>query len=453
MELLKFGGTSVGSCERMLNVLKIITSNKERKVVVLSAMAGTTNKLKEIVKQIEYNDLETAKNSCQQLRETYYGVIQSLYQQSTSIGNAQKVVDESFDFINSLIETSYNSKTESLISVQGELISTKLFHLLCQERDVPSVYLPALDFMKLNDQACPDNEYISATLNDLMSQHEDISLFITQGYICRNHLGEVDNLGRGGSDYTATILGAILKADEIQIWTDIDGVHNNDPRYVEPTVAVSELSFDEASLLAYFGAKILHPASVIPAKEATVPIRVKNTLDPKASGTLIHKNCEHKENCLISLKDEECLIQVNSNNKLSCNNFLLKVLGVCQEHQIELDMVSATHQSISLVTNDKFVTDQVLYDLTPLGTLNVAKGYSVINLVGNFQNKAKNLLNEIFRALETISIIMINQELKMGDCSHMQLLINSSDKRMVLNILNKEVLHNQELKHVEEIIS
>ena len=451
MEILKFGGTSVGSCERMLHVLKIITNNEKRKVVVLSAMAGTTNKLKMLTKQIECGDLEEARFNCTRLKEEYLEVVRKLYKKEAFFQEAWEIINHHFEFIASFIDLPFSLKQENIISAQGELISTKLFHILCQERDVCSVLLPALDFMKINEQDCPDNAYIQEKLNHLMAPHPNTALFITQGYICKNYSDEVDNLGRGGSDYTATIIGAVLDADEVQIWTDIDGVHNNDPRYVNHTVPIAELSYDEASLLAYFGAKILHPTSVIPAKEKGIPLRVKNTFEPDVRGTLIQANCQHRVDCAVSLKDRETLIHIRSNNKLSYNKFLLKIFEICQKLLIEIDMTSVTHQCVTLVVSEKFNTDELTQAFNQYGEVSVDLDYAIVNVVGNFQTKSVSALNRIFNSLANIPMKMLSQ--KQGDCSHMQLLVSSKDQIPVLKILNNEILNNRVFSKIKEPIS
>ncbi len=447
MEVLKFGGTSVGSCENMQHVLNIITNDHKRKVVVLSAMAGTTNKLKEIAKAIDIGNQDQAFASCQELKEEYFTVAEHLFEQAVFVQQAKEKLEAFFELIASFINQPFSLVEESILSAQGELISTELFHLLCQDKGISSVLLPALDYMKLNEEGCPDNAFIKAKLQPLIDGHRNTQFFITQGYICQNYLNEIDNLGRGGSDYTATIIGAILQAEEIQIWTDIDGVHNNDPRFVKPTVPVAQLSYEEASLLAYYGAKILHPTSVIPARERGIPLRVKNTFEPNANGTLIQDNCQQRVNYVVSAKAKERLIQVHSNNKLSCSSFLLKIFEICHRQQIELDMVSVAHQAVSLVINEKFNIDKLTQAFTPYGKVSVDLDYAIINVVGNELNRT-SAIDHIFHSLQSIPIKMVNQS-KAHDCSHMQLLVDAKDQVDVLTILNMNVLKNRVLSKVE----
>ncbi|MDE5555755.1 MAG: aspartate kinase, partial [Muribaculaceae bacterium] len=287
MKVLKFGGTSVGSAERIKHVAGLITSSG-RNIVVLSAMAGTTNTLVEIADYLSKGNVPGAQETLNHLSMRYRNVIDELFDAPGPHSRAKAVIDERFSYIRALVRGEYSMAVNKEILAQGELMSTAMMDIYLNEEGVKSVLLPALDYMRTDVNGEPDMKYVSTRLRRLLDLNRDADVFITQGYICLNAVGEIDNLKRGGSDYSASIIGAVVDADEIEIWTDIDGMHNNDPRYVENTSPVGELNFEEAAELAYFGAKILHPNCVLPAKLANIPVRLLNTLDPRARGTVIY---------------------------------------------------------------------------------------------------------------------------------------------------------------------
>jgi len=347
MKVLKFGGTSVGTPENMRKVADLIQSN-DSKIVVLSAVAGTTNTLVEVCDHVRSSETALAKAILEELREKYNVFIANLYLHPLSTPLAWNVLEEHFERLNSLINQPYSVVSEKEILAQGELISTKLFHYLLLELGIENTWLPALEFMRLNEMDEPDLEQSNNLLEICLAKSHKSNLYITQGYICRNHEEEIDNLKRGGSDYTATIIGAILDAEEIQIWTDIDGVHNNDPRVVEDTFPIKNLSYREAAELAYFGAKILHPTCVLPAEKQEVPIRLKNTMDPGADGTLISDKSSGKVVTAIAAKDGITMINIHSHRMLNAYGFLRQVFEVFETHRTPIDMITTSEVAVSL---------------------------------------------------------------------------------------------------------
>ncbi|MDX9909731.1 MAG: aspartate kinase, partial [Mariniphaga sp.] len=286
MKVLKFGGTSVGSPENMRATLKIITNGKP-KIVVLSAMAGTTNALVEISENLKKEDRETAGKLISKLESGYEAVVHALFKTDENKKKGKEVIETSFNTIKSFIPGKFTKVSENAILAQGELMSTQLFALLMVEEGYNTKLISALEYMRIDEEKMADFDFIRENIQRIIQEAGPATYYITQGYICRNADGEIDNLQRGGSDYTASLIGAAIDADEIQIWTDIDGFHDNDPRFVENTSKIDQLSFNEAAELAYFGAKILHPQTVFPAYTRNIPVRLKNTMSPSDSGTLI----------------------------------------------------------------------------------------------------------------------------------------------------------------------
>ncbi|MEM9821828.1 MAG: aspartate kinase, partial [Bacteroidota bacterium] len=338
------------------------------------------------------------------------------------------------------IELPYSPTNEKIISAQGELISTALFQILCQESGVQSSLLPALEFMKTNEDNCPDYTYIKESLPKYLNG-QDQHLFITQGYICKDAFGHVSNLGRGGSDYTATIIGAMVKAEEIQIWTDIDGIHNNDPRYVKQTELIREMSFDEAANLAFFGAKILHPACVTPAQEANVPVRVKNTFDPYTEGTLISHDCKREVESAISSKDDEVLMNIVSNNTLSIHQFYAKVFDAFKTCQIEIDMMSMAHQSFVVVVNSSCNLGKIVCMLRDYATIHLENDLAIVNIIGACQKRSKKTINRIITATKSINVRMISQQ--RGEENYIRFLVRSKDKIKTLQAVDLAINHNK----------
>ena len=338
MKVLKFGGTSVGSAQRMKGVAKLITG--ERNIVVLSAMSGTTNSLVEISDYLYKKNPDGANEVINKLAQKYYGHIEELYSTDEYKQKAKELIKHHFDHIRTFTKDLFTLFEEKVVLAQGELISTGMMNLYLNECGVNSVLIPALDYMRTDKNAEPDPVYIKEKLVKLLDEHKDADLFITQGYICRNAYGEIDNLQRGGSDYSASLIGAAIGAEEIQIWTDIDGMHNNDPRIVEKTSPVRHLHFEEAAELAYFGAKILHPTCILPAKLNNIPVRLLNTMQPEAPGTMISNMTEKGKIKAVAAKDNITSIKIKSGRMLLATGFLRKVFEIFENYQTPIDFRS-----------------------------------------------------------------------------------------------------------------
>ncbi|MEL0651992.1 aspartate kinase [Algibacter sp. TI.3.09] len=431
MKVLKFGGTSVGSVENMLNVKSIINDGA-KKVVVLSAMSGTTNQLVAIASDIENNTANEAVDKINKLHETYFEVIDTLLQNESLNAETKAYVSEVFNF---LVECTYKKSSELLnnqIVAQGELMSTFMFNSFLKQEGVSSVLLPALDFMKIDGFKEPDINYIREHLEVVLNNAGPADIYITQGFICLDDSGSVSNLQRGGSDYTATIIGAAIKAEEVQIWTDIDGMHNNDPRYVENTHPISDLSFDEAAELAYFGAKILHPQTVTPVRADSIPVRLKNTMNPEAHGTLISSKTSETGIKAIAAKDNITAIKIKSARMLQAHGFLKKVFEIFETYQTSIDMITTSEVAVSLTIDDDKNLDKILVELDKIASIEVDKNQSIVCLVGhtvvNHQDTFK-----LFQILQDVKIRMISYG---GSNNNISLLIDSSDKINTLQKLN-----------------
>jgi len=337
---MKFGGTSVGKPERMKQVTELITKESEPKIVVLSALSGTTNALVEIGNSIAAGEREQAKKQIEKLEAHYHSFITDLVKDEEFYAKAKAVVAEHFEFLTIILKISFSEALSKDILAQGELLSTKLFSIYLEERGIDHVLLPALEFMSIDSYDEPQIGSIKVKLSQLLKKHKNKSLFITQGYICRNAKGEVDNLKRGGSDYSASLIGAAINASACEIWTDIDGMHNNDPRVVKKTVAIEQLSFEEAAELAYFGAKILHPASIWPAQFYKVPVKLLNTMQPEARGTLITEDAGSVGVKAVAAKDGIIAINIKSSRMLLAYGFLRKIFEVFEKYRTSIDMIT-----------------------------------------------------------------------------------------------------------------
>ncbi len=433
MKVVKFGGTSVGAAERMKNVAKLVCNN-EPKVVVLSAMSGTTNALVEIANYLYKQNREAAIELCNSLEKKYLQVISELYNSQEFKLKASEMVKEHFDFIKSFTTDMFTALEEKSILAQGELLSTALFYYYLQEIQVDSVLLPALNFMRVDRSEEPDSYYIKINLQREMEKYLDCKLFVTQGYICRNAFGEIDNLKRGGSDYSASIIGAAVGADEIQIWTDIDGFHNNDPRYVSKTHSLPELSFDEAAELAYFGAKILHPSSVLPAKMANIPVRLKNTLEPETDGTLITNSVSSStEIKAVAAKDGIIAIKIKSGRMLLAYGFMRRVFETFERYKTPVDMITTSEIAVSVTIDNDTNLNKIVDELKQFGSVEVDKNQTIICIVGELAPDKNGLAAKIFDALKNIPIRMISYG---ASERNITLLINTSDKIKALNELN-----------------
>lgn len=433
MKVLKFGGTSVGSAEMMKKVARLVNDDR-LKIVVLSAMAGSTNKLFEIAETLYQNNNDKAAALIKDLEDQYYKVVEDMFTEEEFKNKSRELVKYHFGYIMSFTQDLFTAHEERAVLAQGELISSSLFQFYLEEQKINSVLLPALNFMRIDTNSEPDNYYIKENLMRELDLHKDAKLFITQGYICRNLYGEIDNLKRGGSDYSASLIGAAIGAEEIQIWTDVSGLHFNDPRYVKGTKPISKLSFDEAAELAYFGAKILHPTSILPAKNADIPVRLKNTLKPSDPGTLIASSVNGKGIRAIAAKDGITAINIRSDRMLLAFGFLRKVFEVFERYKTPIDMITTSEIAVSVTIDDKSQLDKIVDELKTYGGVEVNENMAIICLVGYNIIDQKGYIDEIFSALRRISIRMISFG---GSRHNISILINADDKRKALGSLNK----------------
>ncbi len=434
MKILKFGGTSVGQPSRMHQVADIVTSQEGPKIVVLSALSGTTNSLVKIGEDLSKGKHDEASDEIENLYKHYLSFQRDLVEKENSLSKAQYVINEHFSFIRSLLKVEFNENYTKELLAQGELMSTKLFSIYLDEAGHRNVLLPALNYMAIDDNDEPDMDFIQDKLNGLLQNNQGATLFITQGYICLNAQQKIDNLKRGGSDYTASLIGAAINADNVQIWTDIDGMHNNDPRVVEKTKPVADLSFDEASELAYFGAKILHPSSILPAKQYNVPVQLKNTMDPEAYGTMISSEEKSKEIKAIAAKDGITAIKIKSTRMLLAYGFLSKVFEIFEKRKTSIDMITTSEVAVSLTIDDDSNLQHIIDDLQGFGAVVVDRDQSIICMVGNDVVGEKGIIKKIFDALEDIPIRMISYG---GSKYNVSVLTESKYKKQALIALNQ----------------
>lgn len=437
MKVLKFGGTSVGTAEKIKNVAKII-NNDEEKIVVLSAMSGTTNKLEIIASLFLNGKKEEAVVQIELLKKNYFKVIKELFTDEEYLSKGSELIKQHFNYLLSFTEDVFTRYEERAVLAQGELISTALLHYYLKEQKINSVIIPALNFMRIDKSLEPDEYYIRENLKRELAQYPGTKLFITQGYICRNAFGEIDNLKRGGSDYTASLIGAEINAEEIQIWTDIDGFHNNDPRFVEKTFPIHELSFDEAAELAYFGAKILHPSSVLPAKNKNIPVRLKNTMQPEAFGTLITENEIEEEGEIkaVAAKDGITAVKIKSGRMLLAYGFLRKVFEVFERYKTPIDMITTSEIAVSVTIDNPKYLPEIKKELESYATVEIDNNQSIICVVGNLIAEGKGIALKVIRALENIPLRMISYG---GSKHNISVLINAEDKIKALNELNNKL--------------
>ncbi len=436
MKVMKFGGTSVGKPERMHGVARLITKDAEPKIVVLSALSGTTNALIEISNSISISDRETAKQKIAQLEEHYNLFITVLVEKDDAAQKAVAIVKEHFEFLNIILKISFSEALNKDILALGELLSTKLFCLYLEEQKIDHVLLPALEFMSIDHNEEPQIGSIKVKLTKLLQQYADKKIFVTQGYICRNAKGEVDNLKRGGSDYTASLIAAAINASVCEIWTDIDGMHNNDPRVVDKTIAVEQLSFDEAAELAYFGAKILHPACIWPAQFYNVPVKLLNTMQPEAKGTTITKNTDSKGIKAVAAKDDIIAIKIKSSRMLLAYGFLRKVFEVFEKYRTSIDMITTSEVAISLTIDSEANLDFIIKELEPFCSVETDKAQTIISIVGNEITETPELLNKLFTAIKNIPTRMVSYG---GSRHNVSLLIPGKYKKETLQLINKDV--------------
>lgn len=438
MKVLKFGGTSVGSPQRMKEVSKLINDG-EKKIVVLSAMSGTTNSLVEISDYLYKKNPEGANEVINKLEKKYFQHIQELYSTEEYKQKTLTLVKDIFNGIRSFTKDIFTMFEEKVILAQGELISTNMVTNYLLEQGVNVVLLPALEYMRTDKNAEPDLNYIKTKLAVQLEMHPDADLYITQGYICRNAYGEVDNLQRGGSDYSASLIGAAVNASEIQIWTDIDGIHNNDPRIVEKTSPVRQLHFEEAAELAYFGAKILHPTCIQPAKFANIPVRLLNTMEPTAPGTLISNDTELGKIKAVAAKDNITAIQIKSGRMLLAYGFLRKVFEIFESYQTSIDMICTSEVGVSVSIDDTKHLNEILNDLKKYGIVTVDHDMCIICVVGDLRWENVGFEAKALDAMREIPVRMISFG---GSDYNISFLVSKEDKNRALQSLSNHLFNN-----------
>ena len=440
MKVLKFGGTSLASAEKIRSVVELI-SDDEPKIVVLSAMAGTTDTLVEITNYLLKNNKDTASELTSSLEKEYKKTVEKLYKTEEYKSKAMGMVLSHFNHIRSFFYKYYSQHQMKSVLAQGELLSSSLLHLVLEEEGKNSALLPALNFMRMDRTEEPDEFYIKENLERELQPYPNTRLFITQGYICRNAFGEIDNLKRGGSDFTASLIAAAVNAEELQIWTDITGFHNNDPRYVKNTHTIRELSFDEAAELAYFGAKILHPSSVLPCKLKDIPVRLKNTMKPEDEGTLISNNTSEGDIRAVAAKDGIIAIKIQSHRMLLAYGFIRKVFEVFEMYKTPVDVITTSEVAVSVTIDSPENLESILNDLKKLGTVELEQEQSIVCVVGNLQADKKGLVAKIFNALSEIPIRMISYG---GSPYNVTFLVNTENKTKTLSALNKNLFGHEE---------
>ncbi len=431
---MKFGGTSVGKPERMHQVSQLITRGEESKIVVLSALSGTTNSLVEISHALAQGDRTAAKQKIDKLEAHYQGFVLDLLKNDNTRSKGNAVVAEHFEFLNIILRISFSEALNKDILAQGELLSTKLFSAYLEEQGIDHMFLPALEFMSIDTNEEPQLGSIRIKLSQLLQQHTDKKLFITQGYICRNARGEVDNLKRGGSDYTASLVAAAIHATVCEIWTDIDGMHNNDPRIVDKTNAIEQLSFDEAAELAYFGAKILHPTCIWPAQQENVPVKLLNTMQPDAAGTVISKEAGSTGVKAVAAKDGIIAIKIKSSRMLLAYGFLRKVFEVFEKYKTSIDMITTSEVAVSVTIDSDLSLKEIVKELEPFGTVDVDRDQTIVSIVGNEIAQTDDVLQKLFTAVKEIPVTMVSYG---GSPHNISLLVPSVSKTKTLQLLNK----------------
>ena len=433
MKVLKFGGTSVGTPQRIREVAQLVTKGQEQKIIVLSAMSGTTNTLVEIAEYLYKKNPEGANTLINRLEATYQKHVEALYQTQEWKTRTLQFMHEEFAYLRSFTKVHVTSFEEKVILAQGEIISTNMMTNLLLEMNVKAILLNALDIVRTDKNAEPDFNYIKTRITSVLKDNPDYTLYITQGFICRNAYGEIDNLLRGGSDYTACLLGAALQAEEIQIWTDIDGMHNNDPRIVDHTEPVRQLHFEEAAELAYFGAKILHPTCIQPAKFAGVPVRLLNTMDPTAPGTIINNHFEHGKIKAVAAKDNITCIQIQSSRMLLAYGFLRKVFELFEVHKTSIDMICTSEVGVSVTIDNANRLPDIVDELKKYGTVNVEKDMAIVCVVGDLSSDNVGFETMACKALSQIPVRMISY----GGSSHnISFLVKAEDKRRTMQALS-----------------
>jgi aspartate kinase len=429
---MKFGGTSVGSPERIKSVVNLVNDDNP-KIVVLSAMSGTTNALVKISGLFNAGNKDVIAE-IDQLENKYETVADELYSTEEYKHKGKELIKNRFELLRGFEKVTFTSIVECTILAQGELLSTALTQLYCEELGINSVLLPALNFMRIDRNGEPDGYYIKEQINRELKSYTEVKLFITQGFICRDANGEINNLKRGGSDYSASLIGKAINAKEVQIWTDIDGFHNNDPRFVENTKPIRELSFDEAAELAYFGAKILHPASVWPTQEANIPLLLKNTMEPQAYGTVISSTSKSDGIKAIAAKDDITAIKIKSGRMLMAYGFLRKVFEVFESYQTPIDMITTSEIAVSLTIDNTKHLDKIVQELRLYGNVEIDRNMTIICIVGNNIMHCKDSISKVFMALDKVPVRMVSYG---GSHHNISILTDSEHKAEALNLLSK----------------
>ena len=436
MKVLKFGGTSVGSAERIRNVAKLISEDGQRKVVVLSAMSGTTNTLLEIADYFRLENAVGASDVINRLQNKYEGVIDELFTDGELRKDCLETIHGIFDYLRSFANRPFTIFEERCVVAQGELMSTNMMYRYLLQSGVKTAFVPALDFMRIDKNCEPDFKFIEENLKAKLEADTDEQIYITQGFICRNAYGEIDNLQRGGSDYSASIIGAAIRAEEIQIWTDIDGMHNNDPRYVENTKPVRMLNFDEAAELAYFGAKILHPTCITPARMYNIPVRLLNTMQPEAPGTTISNQTEKDKIKAVAAKDGIISIKIKSSRMLMAYGFMRKVFEVFEDFKTPVDLVTTSEVGVSLTIDKENKLDEIVTELKKFGAVTVDRNLVIICVVGDMEWDNLGFESSVVEALKDIPVRMISYG---GSNYNISILIRKEDKERALRLLSEHL--------------
>ena len=431
---MKFGGTSVGKPHRMKEVAQLISASEEPKIVILSALSGTTNALVEISTLLATNDRKTAQDKINALEANYQQFVAELLTDESMLSKAKKVLAEHFEFLSIILKISYSEALNKDILAQGELLSTKLFCLYLEEQKIDHRLIPALDFMSLDTQDEPQVGTIKVKLAQILQKNKGIGIFVTQGYITRNAKGEVDNLKRGGSDYSASLIAAAINASVCEIWTDIDGMHNNDPRVVKTTRPIEQLSFEEAAELAYFGAKILHPASIWPAQMYNVPVKLLNTMQPSAKGTLITEEAGSTGVKAVAAKDNITAIKIKSSRMLLAYGFLRKVFEVFEKYRTSIDMITTSEVAVSVTIDSDLYLNEITKELEAFGTVEIDTDQTIISIVGNEITETKEIIFHLFESIKDVPVRMISYG---GSRHNISLLIPGNYKLQTLQLLNK----------------
>ena len=441
MKVMKFGGTSVGTPQRMKEVSQLITASGEPVFVVLSAMSGTTNALVEISDYLYKKNPDGANEVINKLEDKYMRHLPELFSTDDYREKTREFLREEFNYLRSFTKELFTSFEEKSIVAQGEMMSTNMVVNYMNEQGINAVLLNALDFMRTDKNAEPDPVYIKEKLTAIMEQTPDAQVYITQGFICRNAYGEIDNLQRGGSDYTASLVGAAIGAEEIQIWTDIDGMHNNDPRVVEHTSAVHHIHFEEASELAYFGAKVLHPTCIQPAKNANIPVRILNTMQPEAEGTLINNVLEEGLIKAVAAKDNIAAIRIKSSRMLMTYGFLRRVFEIFERYKTSIDMICTSEVGVSMSVDNTSHLNEIVHELKKYGTVTVDLDMCIVCVVGDMNWENVGFESRAMDAMKSVPVRMVSYG---GSNYNISFLVRGEDKNRALRALSASLFNTQE---------